>query len=258
MEEIAPDQGGHAPIRFPVTPCPYFPGQPMPSAPSVFSRKAPLDPDDCDRLLDSGWRHFGQQYFRNDCPGCSLCLPLRIPVMHLSLSHSQRRLVRKSAHIQSRFFAPRDFIEQYFFEALEIHNAFSRTRYGQGPLAPETFHASFVSSPAPLLVHGLFLPDNRLIGCGWLDAGRRNLSSIYFSWDPACAASSPGTLSMLREALFARESGREYYHLGYWIRGHSSMGYKAALRPGEILDFASNRWSPLQADGSAPCFVMDA
>ncbi len=243
-----PLQNRYGSIRMPVSVCPYFPHQPTGSAPSVFLQGTDLSPEECDELLDQGWRHFGRQYYRNDCPGCQRCMPLRIPVMHLELSHSQRRLLRKSTDLESRFFSPDEFSVRYFFEALEIHNAFIQDRHGHRAVTPGEFHASFFSSPAPLVIHGLFDPNGILIGCGWLDAGRRSLSSIYYSWHPDSAKHSPGTLSMLREALYSRETGRTYYHLGYWIEGHRSMAYKAGLHPSEILLFCNADWISLPAD----------
>ena len=233
---------------FPRTPCAYFPeagtiaratalnlGQPAVALPCFGE-------DETDFLIDRGWRHFGSFFFRNACPDCGRCRPLRIRTGHFRPSRSQRRVARQGTALVSRFLTPDEFAARHFAESLDLHNAFIAARFAAPPRDAEEFREEFFASPLPGLVHALFAPDGRLAGCGWLDCGRENLSSIYFSFHPDFAAFSPGTLSLLREIDWAAAHGRPRYHVGYWIEGHPAMHYKAALRPHELYDFAAGTW----------------
>ena len=52
---------------------------------------------------------------------------------------------------------------------------------------------------------------------------------------------------MLREALYSRETGRTYYHLGYWIEG-TFHGLQSRPASSEILLFCNADWISLPAD----------
>ena len=62
------------------------------------------------------------------------------------------------------------------------------------------------------------------------------MSSIYFYHRPDWRPDGPGTFSALKEIEFARQSGRRWVYLGYWIPENASMRYKSNFGPHEILD----------------------
>ena len=74
-----------------------------------------------------------------------------------------------------------------------------------------------------------------LLGVGIVDVTPQAVSSVYFFFEPEEARRSLGVFSLLREVEFAREHGRPYYYLGYWVPGCRKMEYKAAVGPHELL-----------------------
>ena len=60
--------------------------------------------DELDLLLDDGWRHFGQHFFRYNLGvydnEIRLVLPLRIRLADFRLSKSQRRVHRRNADVE--------------------------------------------------------------------------------------------------------------------------------------------------------------
>ena len=60
-----------------------------------------------DRLWESGWRHFGESFFRYnismDEEGVKLITPLRLDLERNRLSKSQRRVLRRNADLRWEF-----------------------------------------------------------------------------------------------------------------------------------------------------------
>lgn len=223
-------------------PCLYFPHLTAAAEEAVCAGE--LAPETVDSLLARGWRHFSYYYFRNNCPHCLACRPLRVAPAAFSPSRSQRRVLRRNQDTGFRILDPREFMQQYAEAAWRIYNRFQQERYGKPPVSLEAYLYSFLISPAPLLA-SLLLRDGTLIGSGFLDRGARSLSTIYFSFNPDYSRLSPGTFSIMREIQWAREQGLDWYYLGYWINDISAMAYKAAFRPHQLLDFPSMGWKDL-------------
>jgi arginine-tRNA-protein transferase len=59
---------------------------------------------------------------------------------------------------------------------------------------------------------------------------------------------SPGKLGALREIALAREEGRRWYMMGYYIHGCAKMRYKAAYAPQWVLDPESYTWDLLDKE----------
>jgi arginine-tRNA-protein transferase len=71
---------------------------------------------------------------------------------------------------------------------------------------------------------------------------------VYFFYDPAWRALSPGTFSILVQLEYARARGKPHAYPGYWIAENRSMAYKERFRPFEVLtgrpsDVESPEWS---------------
>ena len=228
--------------------CAYFPDEGASARVSAFILSdlgwslPALTADDADFMLNRGWRHFGDFFFRNSCPDCGRCRSLRVPAAAVLLSPSQRRVRARGRELVSRFFAPDEFAALHFDAALALHNEFLAVRFDKAPQTAAMFREEFFASPLPGFVHALFAPDGRLAGCGWLDRGRETLSSVYFSFAPEFSRFSPGTLSLLREIEWAATHGIRHYHVGYWIENHPAMRYKAALLPHELYDMDADAW----------------
>lgn len=220
--------------------CPYFPER-QALLDEAWAME-PVDGAELDELLAHGWRHFSGYFFRDACPECLACIPLRVPVYSFEPSRGQRRVLRNNADTAFEIMRVPDLPATVFDEALAVYDAFGQGRYGKPPVDAEQFKLTFFSSPTPTFV-SLCRVGGKLAGVGFLDRGATTLSTIYFAFDPAFAELSPGTFSILREIQWAREQGLAWYYLGYWIPGHAAMDYKALIRPHQRMDWAAETWS---------------
>jgi len=211
--------------------CPYLPGQTARTPLRIPVEE--ISPDTFDALLEAGFRRAGPFFYRPECPTCSACEPLRLPIARLSPSGSQRRVLR----------AHRDEVEVTLgpAEATARHvEIFNRHGHERGLAAVEdavdlaSFRAHFVESgldtrQASYLAHG------RLVAFSILDVGRRSVSSVYHAFDPDESRRSLGVFSVLREAELFGALGFEWYYLGLWAGGCRSLAYKAGYHPHQRL-----------------------
>jgi leucyl-tRNA---protein transferase len=191
-------------------------------------------------LINEGWRRSGTVFYRNHCPGCSLCIPIRTDVQAFRASKSQRRVLRRNTDVTI------DFQETGADQDLyELYRRYQRHQHKQNDTAEQDWD-SFVhflgSSPVSTLVMR-YRVDGALIGAGWVDVLPNGLSSVYFAFDPTYRDRSPGTFSALQEICLASELGRPWLYLGFFVPSCRSMSYKARFRPYELLiDGRWNRW----------------
>lgn len=192
-------------------------------------------------LLETHHRRSGWTVYRPVCRGCTACLPLRVPVASFRPTKSQRKALRRNADVTIEL-GPLEPSE----EKRRLHDAFVRARFADrdGGFASLAEYAQcFGSSPVTTREMRLRLGE-RLVGLGIVDLLPDVVSSVYFFFDPAETRRSLGTFSALRELELARETGRRYLYLGYWIQGCREMTYKARFRPCEVLG-PDGAWSVL-------------
>jgi leucyl-tRNA---protein transferase len=198
-------------------------------------------------LLETCHRRSGWTVYRPVCSGCIACRPLRVPVATFRPSKSQRRAWRRNQDVTMELgrLEPTE-------EKRLLHDAFVRGRFsdkdgGFGSL--EEYALTFGSSPVTTR-EMRYRVDERLVGLGIVDLLPDVVSSVYFFFDPAEARRSLGTYSAMREIELARETGRSYLYLGYFVEPCREMRYKARFRPCETLG-PGGTWAPyeLAADG---------
>lgn len=59
----------------------------------IFQDK--VDPRLYSALISNGWRRYGKEIYRMECPGCKLCIPLRIKAESIQLTLSLNRILKK-------------------------------------------------------------------------------------------------------------------------------------------------------------------
>jgi arginine-tRNA-protein transferase len=215
-------------------PCPYLAGR---EKQFEYFFAVSLSGAELAQLLAAGWRKFGPYFFRPACPGCRECIPVRVPVRQFVPSRSQRRVLRRNRDLQVRF-GPLQFSERIY----QIYREHARLRFGTDCSLDE-FASNFYLPSCPALQLGVYLDDLQ-IGVGFLDQASDALSSIYFCFDPAFSERNLGTFGALVEIERARQTGLDYYYLGYLVTGCSSMRYKDHFRPREYYDWVRQTWSP--------------
>lgn len=214
-----------------------------------------LAPSVYEALLAEGFRRSGSSFYRNSCPGCSLCVPIRLDVESFRPSPSQRRLMRRNASLDLSVL-PLSFEASRF----ELYLGYARARHGevQGrDEAAASYREFLLQDPlGSARITEYRLPDGSLVANGYLDVLPGGLSSVYFAFDPAHSRLSLGTWSVLRELELARSLGKRWYYLGFWVPGSRKMDYKASFAPFEYAQggawrLAADREGALEALGVA-------
>lgn len=192
---------------------------------------------DLSRLLARGWRKFGEFYFKDNCPGCLQCVPIRVPVKSFKLSRSQRRILKKNSEVKFSI-GPLNYKEEIF----EIYRDHSINRFGRKKESFEDFLISFYTPSCPAIQTEYYI-DDKLAGVGFLDVAGNALSSVYFMFRDEFKDYSLGTFSILKEIEVARMLKKKYYYLGYYIESNRFMRYKNAFSPHQKMDWKSGKWT---------------
>ncbi|MFO0821077.1 MAG: arginyltransferase [Pirellulales bacterium] len=195
-----------------------------------------LTDEDYAWLLDRGWRRFGELVFRPNCKGCQECRGIRLDVSEFQPSRSHRRTLKRNEDVRVEF-APAEASADH----LRIYNAYHadmHTRRGW-PLHLtdwSDYHQSFLSGERSFGYEFRYYREHQLIGVALCDVVPEMLSAVYFFHDPVWRPDGPGIFSVLQHVRMARETGRRWVQLGYWVPDCPSMRYKAQFQPHEILE----------------------
>ncbi len=191
-----------------------------------------------------GYRRAGEYIYKNVCPSCLRCQSIRIPVKTFLPSKSQRRVFRINQDIEilpcmdSKDFITEEKIQLYRLYSLK-HNREMFTREkaiedllywnGMSILDNSTNYASTRNLDYYL--------GEKLVGCSVIDELEDGFSSVYFYYDTSSEIMkrSLGTFSVLWEIKQLQMLDAEYYYLGYYIKSHKDMDYKANFKPFELL-----------------------
>jgi arginyl-tRNA--protein-N-Asp/Glu arginylyltransferase len=192
-----------------------------------------------DVLLEQGWRHFGNHFFRYSYAFYELdvrqVIPLRIRLDRFSLSKSQRRTLKKNQDLQTTIGPIRITGE------CELLFARHKTRFNSG--VPESIYDFLSRSPAtePCEAFEFVVYENdRLVAVSYFDQGETSMSGIYAMFEPDVSHRRLGIFSLLKEIEYAIKTGKEFYYLGYAYQGPSFYDYKKRFRGSEAFDWAGN------------------
>jgi arginine-tRNA-protein transferase len=221
-------------VRFVEEPrqCSYLPDE---EASLEYRGIADMTPAEYQDLLARGYRRFGWQVFRPACPACAKCRSVRILLRDFTPDASERRILRKNAHIRTELhpvFVTREHIDLYN----RYHRFMSEHRGWPGNRATgESFQYEFLSGAAGSARQWLYFDGDRLVGVALMDQVPDAISLVYCFYEPEWRAASPGTFSILKQLLYAKDLGLPHAYLGYWIEGCGSMRYKGRFVPREVL-----------------------
>jgi leucyl-tRNA---protein transferase len=227
----------------PPSPCSYLPGATASLQYQVFGVMSASDY--CGRMT-AGWRRFGHTLFRPQCPKCTACRSLRVPVATFRPNRSQRRAWRDNGDVQ--LFIGRPGVTREKLDLYDSFHAFQSGHRGWPLHAPKDaaeYLSSFVENPFPTEEWCFYLGDE-LVGVGYVDVLPAGLSAIYFYHDPSQRRRSLGTFNVLGVIAAAERRGLPYVYLGYYVEGCSSLEYKGNFTPNERLE-PDGRWVPFRA-----------
>ena len=212
--------------------CSYLPGE---VASLEYRLVQGLDADRYQYLLERGYRRFGRQLFRPQCPGCRQCVSVRVLVDQFEDTRGFRRVRQRNSHIQVMRDKP--FVTS---EHLDLYNRYHQFMHElRGWRSDRILRAdyidSFVTGGGDFAWQWMFFDGDKLVGVALMDETAEAVSLVYFFHDPEWRAKSPGTFSVLKQLDYAREQGKKHSYPGYWIPGNQSMAYKSRFRPFERL-----------------------
>jgi arginyl-tRNA--protein-N-Asp/Glu arginylyltransferase len=199
-----------------------------------------------DTLSHQGFRRSQNVLYRPSCADCSACLSARIRIADFVPSKSQRRALRRNAHLVRRARAPWATEDQY-----NLFRTYLEDRHADGGMADMDvfeFAAMIEETPIKSRVVEYSTPGRAgrpgtLAAVCLTDVLEDGVSMVYSFYDPEKRADSLGTYIILDHIEIAREAGLPYVYLGYWVPGSPKMDYKARFSALEI--YRAGRWEPM-------------
>jgi leucyl-tRNA---protein transferase len=205
-------------------PCPYLPAGQWTTDVICAGR---MSESSYETLLEQGWRRSGCCFYRNTCPNCQSCLPIRVDVSAFKPSRSQKRTLKNNRDISVERI-PAVFNAQDY----ALYSAYCRVRHQQNP-TEEDYYRFLIESPLRTEIMRYRFGEH-LLAVAWIDLLPGAVSSVYCAYDPTCAHRSPGTLSILRQIELCREMRKSWLYLGFYVPGSPQMHYKINFQPCQI------------------------
>lgn len=226
-------------------PCPYLPGR---TERKLFTA---LQGEHAQKLNDTlskqGFRRSQNVLYRPSCAECSACLSARIRVADFQPSRTQRRVMKRAAHLRRNATSPWATEDQF-----TLFRRYLDHRHADGGMADmDIFEFAAMIEETPIksrVIEYTRSPagDERgrqLVAVCLTDVFDDGLSMVYSFYDPDLADLSLGTFIILDHIAIAQEAGLPYVYLGYWVPGSRKMGYKAGFSALEI--YKGGVWQPL-------------
>ncbi len=223
------------------SPCGYLAGR---QSRSLFVDPFfPMDTRLYTLLARHGFRRSGAHVYRPQCEGCRACTPVRVPVARFRPDRRQRRCLKRNADLQ---LVERE--AEFDAEHFHLFERYLAARHPGGGMDEPTRedYLGFIRSDWSDTVLYEFRQGERLLAVTVMDRLPDALSAVYTFFDPAESRRSPGRYAVLTGIRLARETGRNWLYLGYWIAGCAKMRYKDEYRPLEYL--GPHGWSESPPD----------
>ena len=216
-------------------PCSYLQDR---NAISVFADpEARLSSALYNQLARYGFRRSGNDLYVPACPGCSACIPVRVPVTQFIRSRNQRRIWNRNRDLECTIL-PAEYRDEHF----ELYARYQKARHPGGgmdnPTADE--YIRFLTCDWSDTQFIEFRIDRKTVAVAVTDRLCNALSAVYTFFDPVMQRRSLGTYAILRQIEMTRKSGCDWLYLGYWIQGSRKMDYKSRFRP--IQAFRNGHW----------------
>lgn len=218
--------------------CPYVEGREMQTV--LADPSASLGAERYGLLLREGFRRSGRFVYRHQCPTCSACIPIRLPVARFQPNRSQRRCMRRNADLALRITTAPDIDEH-----MALFRRYLRARHrggGMDSLSRKDYADMLNDRHCEVFLIECRLNDE-LACVAVTDATPGGLSSMYSFFDPDQPARGLGSYAILLQISEALRRGLPHLYLGYWIPDAPKMAYKTRFQPCEAL--LDGVWRPL-------------
>ncbi|SMP86859.1 arginine-tRNA-protein transferase [Epsilonproteobacteria bacterium SCGC AD-311-C15] len=190
----------------------------------------------CQELIERGYRRFGKMYFRPICSTCQECQSIKIDVANFKFSKSMRRVMNKGSHIKT--YIRRPSLTKTHLELFKKYHLYMKDKkdWEYQEATPQSYYNSFVDGYNDFGYEVLYYDADKLIGVDLIDILDDGVSSIYFYYDPDYVDYSLGKLSLYNQIKFAQKSAKKWIYLGYYVQGCSSLSYKSEYKPYMTLE----------------------
>lgn len=207
--------------------CPYLTGE---LTRNLFFQSEVLTAAQFEVLLERGWRHFGNLFFRPLCRDCHKCESLFVEVNEFKLSKSQKRILSKNRDLTLRL-CPIQATQEH----VDLINLFQADRsdkkdWESQSYTLDSYRYSFVGPFDWCYELQIRTPDGTLIGVCLMDFTPHAQSSVYFYSHPDWSSRSLGTWSALKEIEIAQQDHRSRVYMGLWNDECLSLAYKARFQ----------------------------
>lgn len=215
--------------------CPYLPDK---QAITQF-----IDPDKIPTveiysyLSSKGFRRSGEHLYRPACATCKSCISIRLPLDHIALTKSQKRILKQASLLNFNHLDAYDSDEHF-----ELYQRYINARHKGGDMYPATrelFRGFLLSNWANTQFMEI-RDGSQLVACAVYDRLLNGLSAVYCYFDPDYSHLSPGKLAILKQMQFAKDNLIQYLYLGYQIDDCIKMNYKNKYRP--VEEFINMQW----------------
>jgi len=188
------------------------------------------------KLVQRGWRRFGNYFFYPICNGCTECKSLRIDVQKYKYSKSKRRVIKKNN--DTKIILQKPTISPSHISLYNKYHQWKTQKDGwkHTNITQKEYYENFVNGAHDFGKEVLYFVEDKLVGVDLIDILDDGISSIYFYHDPDYAHLSLGIFSLLYQIGLAQYNNLDYIYLGYWVDGCKSFAYKTDLKPQQILD----------------------
>lgn len=187
-------------------------------------------------LMSQGFRRSGDQIYRPHCQSCSACNSVRVIVDEFSPSNSQKRSLKRNAHLVIK--TSNNVQESYY----PLYESYINTLHKDGSMYPATFeqYNSFLSCN---LTEQLFIEtwdQDKLVAVAVTDVLDNALSAVYTFYDPMLRKNGLGVHCILNQLQMAKTLKKSFLYLGYQIDQCQKMNYKNKYFPYQRL--IKNTW----------------
>ncbi len=188
------------------------------------------------KLIESGWRRFGEMYFRPVCNDCNECQSIKIDVDNYLLSKSSRRILKKASNLEVKITRPRHSLEH--IELFNIYHRYMKEHrdWEQEDVDLRHYYNSFVKGYCDFGFEVSYYDEEKLIAVDLIDILDEGISSIYFYYDPEYKHLSLGKFSIYKQIEFAKKLGLHWIYLGYYVEENQSLSYKSQFKPYKTLE----------------------
>jgi arginine-tRNA-protein transferase len=187
------------------------------------------------KMLQRGWRRFGNMHFVPVCKNCDECKTIRIDVKNFNFTKSQKRVLKKNTNTNVYLRKPSVTLEH--IDLFNKYHKYMQEKKGwkENTIDPDEYYNSYVAGAHDYGKELLYFIDDKLVAVALCDIMPDGLSAVYCYYDHDYEHLSLGQFSILAQFSIAKQSNIPYIYLGYWIKDHLSMGYKERYKPFDVL-----------------------